>query len=342
MAVMQIEKMKSATDLPAVIFLAGAENYLIDKYTEKIISIGVPTDLREFNLDLLYGTDVNARRVIDIASSYPMMAEKRLVIIRDFNKMTPTDQKLIVEYAEKPNKSTTLVLIARTADLRSKALKDLQKLAAFVSCKTLYENQVVQWIEKEIKSLGYHINPDASAFLALQVGTNLQELKNEIDKITLFLGDEKNITQEVVAEVAGVRKEHTIFALQNALGRRDLKQSLLIYHNIKFSQSNLGIIAQLSRFFTNILIATGFDTSRQSTAELAKKTRMSSYFVNDLHKFKRQYSAEELLSALENIRHIDYILKLFPVNPESIMEMLFVQIVKGYPAERLPYAGKIS
>lgn len=342
MAAFHVEKVKTATDLPAVIFLAGAENYLIDRHTEKIIAVCVPQDLREFNFDLLYGSDVDARRVIDIASSYPMMAERRLVIVRDFNKMAPNDQKKLLAYAEKPNESTCLVLISRSAEAKSQTTKKLEETTAFVSCKPLYENQVVTWIEKEVKDLSFQISPDASAFLAMQVGTDLQTLKNEIDKIILFLGEAKDITREVIVQVAGMRKEYTIFAFQNALGSRDLKQALWIYQNIKYSQSNLGIIAQLSRFFTNILIATGYGTSRQESSELAKKTKMSPYFVNDLHKFKRNYSAEELLSALENIRHIDYILKQFPVHSESIMELLFVQIVKGYSVDKLPYAGKIS
>ncbi|KAA3656279.1 MAG: DNA polymerase III subunit delta [Calditrichaeota bacterium] len=342
MATFHIEKVKSVDALPAVIYLAGAENYLIDKHTQKVIDVCVPQDVREFNFDMLYGTDVDARRVIDIASSYPMMADKRLVIVRDIDKMSTADQKKLLAYAEKPNQTTCLVLISRAASSRSQTLKKFQDVAVYISCKPLYENQVGQWIEKEIRRIGYQISPDASAFLAMQVGTDLQTLKNEIDKITLFLGDKKEITREVIVQVAGMRKEYTIFAFQNALGSRDLKQALWIYHNIKYAQSNLGIIAQLSRFFTNILIATGYGTSRQESADLAKKTRMSPYFVNDLHKFKRNYSTEELLSALENIRHIDYILKQFPVHPESIMELLFVQIVKGYPADKLPYAGKIS
>ncbi len=342
MADFRIEKIKAAADLPALILLAGAENYLSDRYMEKIISVGVPQDLREFNMDLLYGSETGARRVLDIAASYPMMAAKRLVIVRDFNKMSPTDQKLLAAYAKKPNPTTCLVLISRTADFRSKALKELQANSAFVSCKPMYENRVVQWLEKEVQARGYSIDPEATALLVLQVGTKLQELKNEIEKILLYLGDEKMITREVVAEVAGMRKEYSPFALQNALGARDLKQVLSIYHKIKYSNSNLALIAQMSRLFTNILIATGFDTSRQSSTTLAQKTKMSPYFVNDLHKFKRKYSVDELFSALENIRHIDFILKLFPVNPESIMELLFVQIVKGYPARRLPYAGKIS
>ena len=338
----RIDKIKSAADLPAVIMLAGAESYLLDKYTEKIIATGVPDDLREFNLDLFYGAEVGARQVVDVASSYPMMAEKRLVILRDFNKMIPKDQKLLLGYVNKPSPTTCLVLVSRNADSRAKTMKDLRAKAAFVSCKPMYENNVVKWIEKEIQAGGYFINPDATSLLVLQVGTSLQALKNEIEKILLYLGDEKTITREIVEEVAGVRKDYSPFAFQNALGARELEKALQIYHQIKYSNSNLALLAQLSRLFTNILIATGFDTSRQSNATLAQKTKMSPYFVNDLHKFKRKYSVGELFSALENIRHVDYILKLFPVNPESIMELLFVQIVKGYPAKRLPYAGKIS
>ena len=98
------------------------------------------------------------------------------------------------------------------------------------------------------------------------------------------------------------------------------------------------ILSQLARFFNNLLIAKGFEPGRGQDGELAKATGTSPYFVKDLHRFKRNYSIQELENALENLRQVDYSLKTHSIQQDLLMELLLLQIVEGFSAERLPFA----
>lgn len=335
-----IEKLKTPADLPPVIFLSGAESYLIERYTQHLVNIGVPKDLRDFNLDTLYCPDSGAKRILEIARSYPMMAEKRMVIVKDINKMPAVELSALLKYADQPNQSACLVLLSRVADVKQKAQRELAKHSLFVECKQLYENEAIVWIEKELGEQGRKIQREAISLLVMQVGTNLRDLMNEIEKLLLYVEEEREITSTDVAAVAGFRKEYTIFALQNALGERNLKLTLDIYDRVRQGMPPQVILFQIAKFFANLLIATGFSPGQQADSELAKLTQTHSFFVKDLHKYKRKFSGDELESALENIRQVDYVLKTFPVQESLIMQQLFTHIARGFPVKQLPFSYK--
>lgn len=339
MAENKITKAKSAADLPPMVLLAGKEDLLIERLTDKIIATGVSEADRDFNLDVLYGSDVRAAQIISIARSFPMMAERRVVIVRDIDKLPAADLAQLAAYAGQPNPSTCLVLVLRSSDLRQKALKELRERSEFIECKPLYESQIVPWIQQEVQQQGRTISQEAAGLLAAQVGTDLRTMVNEIEKLTLYVAADDEISTEAVARVAGFRKEYTIFALQNALGERNLGQVIQIYDHLKSTMAAQVVLFQLTRFFTNLLVATGFRPQPQDNAELARITGTHSYFVRDLHKFKRKYSVQELESALENLCQVDYLLKSTSVDESVLMHQLFVHIVRGYPAKRLPFAA---
>ncbi len=336
-----LDKYPSAADLPPVVLLAGPEEFLIEFYLNRIIDLAVPADLRDFNLDIFHGADVQAGRVLELARAFPMMAERRVVAVKDIHKMSSPDLNALYDYCRSPNPATCLVLTSSDSGRPKQAVAKIQKIAEVFPCKPIYENQIGAWIEFEVKQRGYRIDPEAVQLLAMQVGTKLRDLKNELDKIILYIGDRKEITSSDVSAVAGVGKEYSIFALQNALGEKQLRQALQIYRNIKIHVPVQVILSQLSRFFHNILIAYGFRPGQAQDRELASATGISPYFVRDLHKFKRRYTVQEIENALENLRQVDYSLKNFRIQEDVLMEQLLIQIVKGYPSGYLPFAEKI-
>jgi len=339
MATNPIEKFKTPADLPPVVLLAGAEGYLIERYTQHLIEIGIPQDSRDFNLDTFYCPDTGAKRILEIARSFPMMAEMRMVVVKDVNKLPAGDMSALAKYAAQPSQTTCLVLLSRSAEMKQKTLKELSKKAIFIECKKLYENQAITWIEKELKAKGQNIRRDAISLLVMQVGTNLRDLMNEIEKLLLYVDENREITSADVAAVAGFRRDYTIFALQNALGERDLKLSFEIYDRIRQAMPTQVILFQIAKYFTNLLIATGFTPGR-SDGELAKLTQTHTYFVKELHKHKRKYSVLELENALENIRQVDFVLKTFPVRENLLIQQLFTHIVRGFSTKQLPFTTK--
>lgn len=65
-----------------VYYLMGEESYYIDKITEYIAGNVLKPEERDFNQTVMFGSDVSAAQIVDAARRYPMMAERRVVIVK--------------------------------------------------------------------------------------------------------------------------------------------------------------------------------------------------------------------------------------------------------------------
>ena len=330
--------------LQAVYFFSGDETGFIDEGVELLVQKLVTPEIRDFNFDVFYGSETNAGRVIDSATKYPMMAAYRVILLRDVQKMSPGDLEALARYAAKPSRTTYLLITQRDKESRKKGLEVLRKASTAVECKALYENQIVPWIQKYVRRLNLGITGPAAQLLASEVGTSTSLLRSEIEKIQLYLGDHKTetrqeITEEDVQQVAGFRKEHSIFSLQDAVGAKDLSAVLRIYENLLVNTNAGAMISSLARYFGHLHLAHGLPTRREQ-AQLAEKAGVHTFFAERLQKAAQNYSPAEVCNALEVLLHADYLMKTQGLWEALVMRLMLIAIVRGYAPEFLPAAAK--
>ena len=91
-----------------VYYLMGDEPYYIDKITDFIADNVLPPEERDFNQTVMFGSDVSAAQVADVARRYPMMADLQVVIVKEAQSLRNTEP--LEFYLQKPLKSTILVM----------------------------------------------------------------------------------------------------------------------------------------------------------------------------------------------------------------------------------------
>jgi len=321
-----------------VYFFAGEEACLIDDGIDLLVTALVSAENRDFNFDLLYGSEVPASRIIEIARSYPLLAPHRTVIVREAQKLSNADLAALAVYAARPNPTTHLILAAPEKDLRKKALETLKSNSCFVECTPLYDNQIPGWIEQEVKKHGCVISEAAAHWLAGEVGNNLLHLRSEIEKLRLFIGERREITDDDVVAAAGTRREFTIYALQNAVGEKNAAVALkTLEHLLQQKASAGGIVYGLARHFGNMYVAHGFGRSRDDLARLATRIKMSAYFIPQLLRAAEAYSLAEITHALEILRQCDYALKTKSISDALTLRLSLIAIVRQLPVKYLPF-----
>ncbi len=322
-----------------VYFLAGEEACLIDDGIDLLIAAFVAPESRDFSFDMLYGSDAPASRVIEIATSFPMLSDHRTVIVRDVQKMSNTDLTALAAYTARPNRTTHLILATPEKDLRKKAFDKIKSNSCFVECTPLYDNHVPAWIQQEVKKHGCTFSDAAAQEMANEVGNNLLYLRSEIEKLRLFLGERKAITEEDVAEVTGVRREFTIYSLQNAIGEKNITAALRILDRLMQQKLNAGgIVYGLSRHFGNMYVAHGFGRSREDQSRLASRTRISPFFIPQLLRAATAYSVAEISHALEVLRFCDYSLKTQSLSDTLALRLAVIAVVRQVPVRYLPFS----
>ncbi|HFC01067.1 MAG TPA: DNA polymerase III subunit delta, partial [Phaeodactylibacter sp.] len=143
----QIIKELKAKKYAPVYLLHGTETFYIDKIS-KFIEENVLTEAEQsFNQTIFYGKDAEHKTLIDTCSRYPMMASHQVVILKEAQDMKTL--KELLPYIQKPVPTTILVICFKHKkfDGRTKFGKLMKTKALVFESKSLYDNQVPDWIQ---------------------------------------------------------------------------------------------------------------------------------------------------------------------------------------------------
>jgi len=216
-----------------VVLLSGEEFQRLERMSE-ILDVTVDEATRNFNLDVLYTDDFEKKpkefltRISELIMTFPMMTQRRIIVIRDFDKLNKNVIKKACEVI-KQTPETTLVIIEGEKASLSPRPKNYFIAEQF---KPIYENKLPNWIKNRFKKRGKNVSESAVALLINNTGTILRELDSEIEKVTIVAGDRNNVSEDDVKQVVGSFKRDTIWGLCNAIGLEDFKEAARILSNL--------------------------------------------------------------------------------------------------------------
>lgn|GEM_PF-1026557 len=318
-----------------VYFFHGDEPYPIDHLIRLMVETCIDPATRDFNLDILTGEETDGKTIADRASAFPLMAEKRFVFVRQIQKLATSDRKILLQYAANPSPSTCLVLTAGKVETRQKFYQELIRMSREFESRPLYENQAVQWVKRQFRGRDKKITDDAALFLVQQVGMSLWGLHHEIEKVLTFAPEVQTITRDEISAVAGISRQHTVWELTDAVGRKDLPAAIRILdHLLEARQSPAGMIGDLCRRMTQLLqirirLDRGLAVERV-TRDLALKPYFGTLFAAQAG----GYSAENLECALKTLMMADHAVKTGRLDPRVTMTLVIYDLVCGGTGRR--------
>ncbi len=215
-----------ATGLATAYLLTGEELYFADRalaaITEKALA-GAP---RDFNLDVFYGKDTKASEVAAQASTLPMMAERRLVVLKEADKLR--DLGPLKEYLKSPSPDSVLVMVAMGAE-RSKE-RTLSELlpddGVYVHFWRPRDYEIPDLVQRLVKANGFTIDRGAVLYLAETLSGNLALIEAELNKVFNLLGDRRGVKEEDVKESVGDFGLPAVFELADAAAAKDASKAI--------------------------------------------------------------------------------------------------------------------
>ncbi|WP_179345163.1 DNA polymerase III subunit delta [Winogradskyella ursingii] len=293
--------------LKPIYLLMGEEAYYIDKISDFIEDNVLDESEKGFNQMTFYGRDVSIDDIVSQAKRYPMMAERQVVIVKEAQDLSRHIDKLL-SYAESPQPSTVLVLNYKykKLDKRKAVYKAIKKSGVVFESKKLYDNQVPDWIRRELKNQGYDISPKAAQMLVEFLGTDLGKVNNELNKLQIVLPKGTQITPEHIEENIGISKDFNNFELRKAIGDRDILKAQRI---VKYFADNpkdnpmVVTISLLFSFFSQLLHLHGM--SDKTPRSVASALRVNPYFVNEYLTAARNYPMKKVSAVISLLREFD-------------------------------------
>ena len=290
-----------------VYFLEGEEPYFMDQISDFILENVLTEDEKGFNQSILYGKDLSIDAILTTAKRYPMMAERQVVVIREAQNIKNIED--LVSYVEKPLTSTILVINYKykTIDKRKKLYKAISKNGVYLESKPLYDNQVPAWITKYLKEKNLGIDPRAAQLIADFIGSDLQRIVNELEKVTISLVPGTSIMPDDVEKNIGISKEFNTFELQNALGNKDiLKSNRIINYFIDNEKMHplTVIIGMLANYYRKVLVYHSIENKSDRNL-VAQKLGVNPFFINDYANAAKNYSLDKAIAIISMMREYD-------------------------------------
>lgn len=287
----------------------GEESYFIDKISDYISENVLQPEERDFNMSVLFGSDTTGGQVADLARGYPMMAEYRVVIVKEAQNLKGLEA--LDKYLDHPVPTTILVLCHKngTIDRRKKIVAKAESLGVVFESKKKKDYELAGFVDGYLKIQKATIEHKAAMMMAEHIGSDLNRLTSELDKVLISLPENaRHITPEVVEKQVGVSKDFNAFELREAIIHRDIfkaNQIVDYFDKNPKSGSIFAFLPLLFTYFQNLMIAYYAPVKNDEKAVAAFLELNSVWGVKDYLTGMRNYSGVKTMHIINKIREID-------------------------------------
>ncbi|MFT7344459.1 MAG: DNA polymerase-3 subunit delta [Lentimonas sp.] len=305
MSVEQIIRDIKAKKFSPVYLLHGDEPYFIDAIMDAIIENGLAEEERDFNQAILYGIDITPGDAINEVKKFPMMAERRIVVVKEAQNLKKADE--LEAYVANPNPQTIFVFCHKNKPLNgnSKLFKAFKKTAVIFKSDKIKEYQVPNYIEKLVKEKGYSITPKASNLLANHIGSDLARINGELEKLSLLVEKGSTINEVHIEENIGISKDYNLFELINSIAKRDVVKAFSIVSYFKSNPKSGALVPVVSTLFTMHYRLMYLHFSKKSDAEHAKQFRMHPFGLKELKTSLKIYPPSKVSANINTLLEYD-------------------------------------
>ena len=327
MSLKELQNILQAGTVPGLILLYGQESFFVEKGMLAVRDAVVTPENRDFNLTQFYGKDFVANDVVEQARTFPVFAERRLVMIKNIHESRAEQLETLLDYVEDPVPETVLLLTAEKIDARRKIFQLFKKNGVSIEFKKIYENQLPSFVRDLAKSSNLSLTAGALKLFCKRVGTNLAEVQGEMEKLVGYLGERDLADEADVAAIVSDTRIESIFDLTDAMGRGDRSTALILLDRLLAEgQAPLMILAMMTRHFRQMWKISELVSQKVPQSELPRRVGASPYFLKGLMQQATRFDHRQYRQVFNRFLETDLALKSSGGEPRMQLEQLLLEI----------------
>ncbi len=325
------EFLRSKPKISSLLYLVyGSDEFQKEQILKYIKKLLITKETEDFDFSSFYANETSGEEIIEQLEMIPFMSERRLVVVKNYDKLKKHDLEILADYCSNQNDSTVLVLTAVKPDMRLAFSKKIKKIGVLIECKAPYSpRDIVTWLNRELSSENVRMEARAISLFSQIIETDYQIARNELDKLLIFIGNKKNITYEDVVDCVGNSRVNSIFEFQNAIGSLDKIKSFKILENmIKNKEALVFIVVMLNRFFIIIWKIQALRARRYSDQEISSNylKEITPYFRKDYLNYSRKFSRKSLIKIFKALTETDFQIKSTNIEERILATILLEKI----------------
>lgn len=323
----EFEKEIREGDIGPLYYVYGDEPYLVERGVKRLLARAVSPDFSEFNLTVFYGGEAKGEEIAEVAQTLPMFAERRVVLVKKSGALTAAALDLLSGYVQDPVPSTCLIFQGEKIDQRKKFFVDLKKNGTLVEYKRPYENQLGPFIREEAAAHGKRMELAATEMLSYFVGSNLQDLASQVEKVAMYVGARETIKVDDIKAVACDTKVDSVFDLANALGEKNLGRALRTLQTLlRDGEAPLMVLAMVTRHYRQLWRVRELVGRKVPSQEISKAAGIHPYFIRGIIEQSGGYSLSAFRIIFEKFYATDLALKTSGGKAVDLLERLVMEI----------------
>lgn len=256
MDVDQLRRELREKEFRPVYLLCGSETLLIEEALRALVETLLSPEERGLGVVRLYADQAEVEEVLGEARTMPLFGSRRLVVVRrveawrglfsarrraasqeepgqaeggdepEAKSRLDARRQSLLDYLEDPNISTHLIFVGGMVDGRLPLVRRLRAMGALVECKAYTQEAAIRWTRERAAEIGCNLSREGTALLVEHVGTDLQRLAREVEKLAEFGADGTEVTVEAIERLVVGARERSAFELTDAIARQDVETAL--------------------------------------------------------------------------------------------------------------------
>lgn len=255
---------------PSVYLFYGDHDFAIEATLDSLKAQFPDPASADLNIERFNGGQLVLGRLIEVATSAPFLADRRLVIVDEAGQLTRRQEQReeLYDLLERVPPTTALVLIDLVDLSRSRALGRYKKRShlyrwatehAEIAYQQLfarpYGSAFVKWLLQRCGELGGELSPPAAQLLAEFVADDPFLADQELRKLLDYVDRERPVESEDVRRLTPLYGQSDVFAMVDAVGERNGSQALAHLHRLLAHEDPRYAFAMIVRQFRLLLLA---------------------------------------------------------------------------------------
>lgn len=306
----------------------GSERYLQEKALQALLARWGEKPIRGLNYEVFSGASTPPLVVLEALRTLPFLGKQKFVLVRDAEKFPASSGAHFLAYFENPLPRSVLVLLGTSFGLDKKALQAFKRSGALLECKSPYPTELAEWAKHMAREQGKSLPTPAASLLREVVGTNLQELANEVEKLALYVDPHKEITEEDVAALSSGAPTASVFALiDQVIGRNLAEAGIALAQLLEHGEPPILIVNMLARQFRLLRRARNLLDQGMPEEAIKKQLDIRMNFVwNKLTAQLKKSSRPMIEQSFQLLGEADLTLKSRSLPPRLVLERLIADL----------------
>ncbi len=310
-----------------VYLLCGEEAYLRNQYKKRLRDALV-MDGDTMNYSYYEGKDINPRAVIDMAETLPFFADRRVLMVENSGFFKNKCEEL-ADYMSSIPESTCFIFVETEIDKRNRFYKEVKKYGRVVEFGTQKEETLIKWILGILKKEGKNVTKETLQAFLVKTGSDMQMIKNELDKLVAYTDGRDVITTEDVEAVCITQTTNKIFEMVNAIAEGNQKKALELYEDLlSLKEPPMRILFLIARQFNQLYQVKLLGKEGLPSSEIAKQAGIVPFAVKKYQAQAKSFTEEELRTAVEECVASEEAVKTGAMNDRLSVELLIMKYSK--------------